>query len=91
MTQAELEKKIESLERQLGDLKRISQEAIRPDTIKMRHIGEGVRYVQTGLAADRPETPAEPPNSCMIYFAYDANVLSVWNTSTNAWKTTTLS
>ena len=70
--------------------KRSSQTEIPPNIIKMRHIGEGVRYIQTGLAADRPTTPDEPPNSTMVYFAYDTNVLSVWNISTDAWKTVTL-
>lgn len=88
-----LKAKLNELEREIDKLKkkRVYQTDIPRDVVKMRHIGEGVRFIQTGLAADRPTTPAEPDSSCMIWFSYDTNVLSVWNTSTNAWKTTTLS
>ena len=74
----------------LLEQKRIYQQDIANDVVKMKHVGEGVRYIQTGLAADRPTTPAEPSNSCMIWFSYDSNVLSVYNVNTDSWKSVTL-
>lgn len=56
------------------------------DTVKARHIGEGVRFIRSGVAASRP-TAGE--RSGAIYFATDTFVLSVYTGS--AWKTTTLS
>lgn len=65
--------------------KRIYQDDIVSDGVKTRHVGEGVRFIQTGVAADRPTTPAEPPGSAMIYFETDTNKLYIWNPSTNLW------
>jgi hypothetical protein len=56
------------------------------DTVKARHIGEGVRFVRCGLAAARP-TAGERAGA--IYFATDTFVLSVYTGS--AWKDETLS
>ena len=81
----ELKKEVDALKQ-----KRVGQTDYLPDSIKGKHVGGGVRYIQTGLAANRPTTPAEPPNSCMIWFSYDSNVLSVWNISSNSWVNETL-
>jgi len=51
-----------------------------PDSIKSRHIGEGVRFIRAGLIADRPTTP-ERDGAC--YFATDENKLYVGDTG--AW------
>jgi len=63
----------------------ISQSSIFPDTIKQRHVGEGVRFIRAGLAASRP-TSGEKAGA--IYFATDTNVLSIWNGT--AWTTHTI-
>jgi len=83
----DLQQQITELRREVENLKsrRITQVEILPDVVKMRHVGEGVRFIQTGLASKRPTTPAKPPNSAMLWFATDTGVLSIWNISTNAW------
>ena len=63
----------------------IGQFDVLPDAIKQRHIGEGVRFIRAGLAADRP-TSGEKEGA--FYYATDTFVLSGWTGS--AWKTTTL-
>lgn len=91
----EIQSLLEELRGRVSDLekKRIFQQDVIPDAIKMRHIGEGVRYIQTGTAANRPTTPAVPPGSCMLYFETDTNKLYIWNTATSGggWKSVTLS
>ena len=54
----------------------LSQQDIFPDTIKQRHIAEGVRYVRAGVAASRP-TSGEKNGA--IFFATDTDELYVWN------------
>jgi len=49
-------------------------------------VGEGVRMVRAGLAADRP-TSGEKDGA--VFFATDTGVLSAWDGS--AWLDTTLS
>lgn len=49
-----------------------------PDSIKQRHIGEGIRFIRAGLAANRP-TSGEKAGA--TYFATDTNFLSIWNGS----------
>ena len=64
----------------------IFQNDIFQDVVKQRHIGEGVRFIRSGVAASRP-TSGEKEGA--IYFATDTFVLSCWTGS--SWKTTTLS
>lgn len=71
------------------EARRITQAMIIPDSIKMRAIGEGVRYIRSGKAAARPVKGETPLQGSPIYFATDTNVLSVWNGT--AWVSTTLS
>lgn len=64
---------------------KVSQLMIPNDTIKQRHVGEGVRYLRSGIATERP-TEGELDGA--TFFATDTNVLSIWNGS--AWVSETL-
>jgi len=68
---------------------RVSQTNIEPDAVKQRHVGEGVRFIRSGLAADRPTSGEGTTSGSAMYWATDTFVLSIWTGS--AWKTTTLS
>lgn len=43
--------------------------------------------MQTGLAADRPSSVSPSSGSTVPYYAYDTQVLSVWNTLNESWDT----
>lgn len=83
--------KIRLLEMRLTALeqRRIGQGMIIADQVKQRHLGEGNRFIRSGLAANRPLVgePVES-NSSACYFATDSGVLSIWDG--NAWLETTL-
>lgn len=80
MDRQEIEKLIdEKLKRAFG------QFDVLPDVVKSRHVGEGVRFVRAGTAANRP-TSGEKTGA--IYLATDTNVLSCWNGT--AWVSETL-
>ena len=83
-----LEQRVKELE---DELKRMStrtyQYNIPPNAIKQRHIGEGVRFLRSGLAADRPASPETSQNGLALYWAYDTGVLSIW--SGTAWLSET--
>lgn len=89
----DIRRQLEKLQAEVQALKnqRVTQGSFLPDVIKMRHIGEGVRYIQTGVVADKPATPATPSDSCMMYYAYDENKLYVWDIGSSTWLSTTLS
>ena len=80
MEKQEIERLIEEKVKKI-----ISQSSIFPESIKSRHVGEGVRYIRAGTAANRP-TSGEKAGA--IYFATDTFDLSVWTGS--AWKTEAL-
>lgn len=82
----ELEKRIKALE-----TKRITQQDILPDSIKMRAMGEGIRFIRGGVTADKPTTGEEPADSCAAFYDVTTNKLYIWNYSSNAWKSVTLS
>jgi len=91
MTQQELEKKMQELSEEVGQLKRRAfQEQITPDIIKMRHIGEGVRYIRDGKTADKATSGEEPAQGAAIFFDYNTNTLYIWNRLTKAWKSEVL-
>ena len=58
----------------------IGQFDILPDAVKQRHVGEGIRFIRFGLAADRA-TSGEQKGA--VYFATDTDTLGIWNGS--AW------
>ena len=59
---------------------RITQDQIMPGAVKQRHLGEGNRFIRSGLIANRPTT-GEPvmANSSAYYYATDQHDLSLWN------------
>ncbi len=75
---SELKSKVEKLEK-----KRIFQQDIMPDVVKMRHVGEGVRYIRSGLDADLPKAET-PMQGSAIYYATDTNKIYIWDGT--AWK-----
>ena len=85
-----LEERIKVLEQKIEELesRRIRQEMILPSVIKARHIGAGVRFIRSGLAADIPTTGEGAEQGSAIYFETDTNKLKVWNGT--AWVEETL-
>jgi len=88
MDRQEIEKRIKELERQIKEFRfsNIHQQNIASDSVKSRHVGEGVRYLRAGTAADRPSSGEK---AGAIWFSTDSFVLSIYTGS--AWKTVTLS
>lgn len=86
-----MEDRIKKLEQEVEFLKqrRVSQSDIIPQAVKLRHLGEGVPYIQSGLAANRPTSGAVVTSGYTIWWSYDTHVLSVWDGS--QWRTVTLS
>ena len=89
----ELKDRVERLEKELAELKsrRIRQEMLLPDVVKARHIGAGVRFIRSGLAANIPTTGEGSEQGEAIYFETDTNKLKVYNSTDGAWVSTTLS
>ena len=67
------------------EMKRIIQDELRgiigqfdilPDMVKQRHVGEGVRFIRSGTAANRP-TSGEKAGA--VYFSTDSDTLNIWN------------
>ena len=83
--------KLKELEERIAKLetKRVLQQDILPDVVKMRHIGEGVRFIRGGITADKPTAGEEPMQGNAVYFDTDTDKLYVWNGS--SWVSTTLS
>lgn len=90
MDTQDLQKQLEDLKKEVEQLKqrRIFQQDIVPDAIRMRAMGEGNRFVMSGLDADKPEGSTST-DSVTAYFATDTNKWWVFNGT--AWKSTTLS
>ncbi len=86
MLDFETEQQIKELIQTMISEAKIRQTNIGNDEVKALHIGDGVRMIRAGLAANRP-TNGEKAGAC--YFATDTFVLSAWTGT--AWKTTTLS
>ena len=63
----------------------IGQFDVLPDMVKQRHVGEGIRFIRSGTAANRP-TSGEKAGA--VWFATNTDVLSVWNGTT--WVSETL-
>jgi hypothetical protein len=89
MDNQSLQKQVEDLKVEVEKLKnkRIMQSDILPDVLKQRHIGEGVRFIQSGLAADLPEVNI-PMQGQQIFFATDTHTLYVYDGT--AWRTQVL-
>ncbi len=85
-----MDKQIEDIKDRLKQLenKRVSQQDIVPDSIKMRHIGEGVRFVRSGTSANKPTTGETATGSVAMYYDTTDNKLWIYNGS---WRSVTLS
>lgn len=83
--------RIEALEKLQKGGTRIYQQDIVPGAVKQRHISEGVIFIRSGLAANRPSTLTveASQNGSAMYWATDTFALSIWTGS--AWKSVTLS
>lgn len=75
-TVADLLKRIKVLEQ-----RRIYQQDIPSDVVKQRHVGEGVRFIRSGLASARPDEGEGTLQGSAFFFATDTGILSVWNGS----------
>ena len=71
MDRQQIEKLIEEKVKRI-----IGQFSILPDLVKSRHIGEGVRYLRAGTAANRP-TSGEKTGA--VWFSTDTDTLNIWN------------
>ena len=80
------EERIQKLEEKVRFLmdKRVGQVDILPDSVKQRHIAEGVRYVRGGVTAGKPTTGESPMQGIPIYVDTTASRVYFWNGS--AWK-----
>ena len=89
----QLKKELDKIKEEIKILRerRIHQTMILPDAIKMRAIGEGVRFVRTGVAADLPTAGEEPLQGAAVYFDETNNKWYIWNRTSGAWVSTTLS
>lgn len=70
--------------------RRILQQDIVNDQVKMRHIGEGIRFVRGGVTAGKPTAGEEPMQGNAVYFDETTNKLYIWNRTTSAWKSVSL-
>jgi len=79
----QLKEKIKDLEDRVRTLegKRIFQQDLMPDVVKMRHIGEGVRFLRSGLAAKLP-TAEKPMQGSAIFYAKDTDTFYLWDGTT---------
>lgn len=82
-----MDNEIQQLKEQLKDLedrirtlegKRIFQQDLVPDVVKMRHVGEGVRFIRSGLVSKLP-TAEKPMQGSALYWATDTNTLYIYN------------
>ncbi len=84
-TQA-LQKRLEELEKKvkLIDEKRIFQQDVVPDAIKMRAMGEANRFVRFGVASDKPTVGETSTDSTAMY--YDSTAHKLWVYDNGTWK-----
>lgn len=59
--------------------RRITQYDVVPDAIKQRAVGEGVRFIASGIEADLPTTAPATSTGTAIYFATDTGNLFCWD------------
>lgn len=85
-----LRKDLEDLKKKVDLLsqKRITQQMVVPDAIKMRAMGEANRFVRAGVTADKPTIGETSTDSIAMYYDTTTNKLYVYN---GAWKSVTLS
>ena len=71
MEKQEIERLIEERVKKI-----VGQFNLLPDVVKSRHVGEGVRYLRAGTAANRP-TSGEKAGA--TWFSTDTDTLNIWN------------
>lgn len=91
---------MDTIQKQLDDLKkeiellktrRVSQADILPDSVKMRAIAEGVRYLRDGVTANKPTRGEVPMQGAAVYYDRTTKKLYIWNNDNNAWDMVQLS
>lgn len=82
-TLSDLATKVQNMSTEMDNLRqrRIGQADYIPDSVKMRHMGEGNRYIQAGLEANLP-VGVSVTSSVGQYFATDTDTLWIWNGTT---------
>jgi hypothetical protein len=82
----DLEKEIEKLKQEVEKLKtrRVGQSEVLNSAIKMRHIGEGIKFIQSGLVADLPAVNI-PMQGTQIFYAYDSKKFYAYNKVNSEW------
>ena len=90
---ADLIKQLEKLQKEVNLLKvrRVGQTEILVDAVKMRHIGEGVRFIRDGITADIPVSAEVPMQGAAIYYDRTAKKLYIWNNDNDEWDEVALS
>jgi len=64
------------------EMRRVHQSDIPPSTIKQRHMGQGNRFIRSGLEADLPSSgEGTSDNSSPVYYATDTGIIYTWNGS----------
>lgn len=93
MTIPEIVRYIRDLSKRVDgiDKKSITPDMIPFDTVRMKHISEGVRYIRDGGTDDIPEEGEEPLQGAASIFDYETNKLWIWNRLERAWKFAQLS
>ena len=81
-----LEERVKQLEGDIEQLRnrRVFQQDIIPDAIKMRAMGEGNRFMRGGAAADKP-TKGENATDSVAYY-YDTTAHKLWVYDNGVWK-----
>jgi len=86
----QLEAEITELKKQIYELanRRLQQSMYLPDSVKSRHIGEGVRFIRSGASTELP-TEGEPTSyGSPIFYEIDTKKIKIWDGTT--WRYFTL-
>lgn len=86
MPNEDLTQRVAELERKVLDItRRVHQEDVVPDAIKMRHIGEGTRFLRDGVTADLPEEGEIPLQGAACFFDHEDREFYIWSRTANDW------
>lgn len=93
MDTQELQKQIEGLKKDIDELKkrirlvdekRVFQQDLVPDAVKMRAMGEANRFVRAGTATNKPTVGEDATDSTAMY--YDVTNHKLWVYDSGVWK-----
>lgn len=92
MDNIELQKQINELKKEVERLKvkRSYQQDLMPQSVKNRAMGEANTYIFNGSTANKPTTGVSVTIGTQVYFDEGANKLYIWNSTSKAWKSVTL-